>query len=278
VAAALALVGAIPDSGSTSLPATVCGTWVLHQPATVTDLHNAGPEIQAALALPGVVGLSLRLPWKAVDTDFSLLTEGLAIARAGGKALTIRPMAGRWTPARVFDAGSPFYTLSSGEKVPTPFYADGSPNLVFEQAYDEFVGRLAAWSRANGVSLLHLPWYGQDWAELNLGPEVRSAPGYSLNAWLGAHRRLVDIAARYSGPDLAVEMPLSGSGPLAGGPSAALADYVVSTAGADSDRFFVQANGWGPNGDWGTTSATTEAQFDQIWLKPVRRGEQAIQT
>ncbi|HTC82071.1 MAG TPA: hypothetical protein VK848_11120, partial [Acidimicrobiia bacterium] len=102
VAAALALVGAIPDSGSTSLPATVCGTWVLHQPATVTDLHNAGPEIQAALALPGVVGLSLRLPWKAVDTDFSLLTEGLAIARAGGKALTIRPMAGRWTPARVF--------------------------------------------------------------------------------------------------------------------------------------------------------------------------------
>src|SRR5207253_6729181 len=69
----------------------------------------------------------------------------------------------------------------------------------------------------------------------------------------------------------------SGSGPLAGGPSAALADYVVSTAGAGSDRFFVQANGWGPNGDWGTTSAATEAQFDQIWLKPVRRGEQAIQ-
>src|SRR5438067_4533772 len=252
MAAAIGLVGATQDPGSTSLPASVCGTWVLHQPSTVADLHKAGPEIQAAMALPGVVGLSLRFPWNAVDTDFSILTEGLAIARAGGKALSIRPMAGRWTPARVFDAGSPFYTLSSGEKVPTPFYADGSPNLVVELAYDEFVGRLAAWSRANGVSLLHLPWYGQDWAELNLAAQVRSAPGYSLNAWLDAHRRLVDIAARYAGPDLAVEFPLSGSGPLAGGPSAALADYIVSTAGAGSDRFFVQANGWGPNGDWGT--------------------------
>src|SRR5258706_6104765 len=149
VAAALGLLGSTPQSGSTSLPATVCGTWVLHQPSTVADLHNAVAEIQSALALPGVVGLSLRFSWKAVDTDVAMLTEGLAIARAGGKALSIRPMAGRWTPARVFDAGSPFYRLSSGEKVPTPFYADGSPNLVFEQSYDEFVGRLAAWSRAN---------------------------------------------------------------------------------------------------------------------------------
>jgi chitodextrinase len=277
LAAVLPLLGAAPASGSVSVPAAVCGTWVLLQPTTAADLSNARPDIEQALALPGVVGFSLRFTWKAVDTDFSLLEQGLAIARSKGKGFAIRPMAGRHTPARVFEAGSPFYTLGSGEKVPTPFSPDGSPNVVFEQAYDEFVGRLAAWSRANGVRLLHLPWYGQDWAELNHGLEVRSAPGYSLNAWLGAHRRLIDIGARYSGPDLAVEMPLSGSGPLANGPSAALADYVVSAVGAASERFFVQANGWGPSGDWGTTSATTEAQFDQIWLKPVRRGEQAIQ-
>src|SRR5439155_40728 len=58
---------------------------------------------------------------------------------------------------------------------------------------------------------------------------------------------------------------------------AALADKVVATVGAGSDHFFIQANGWGPNGDWGAPDATVEAAFDQIWPKPVRRGEQAIQ-
>jgi chitodextrinase len=250
---------------------------VLQEASSVTDLQNLRPQIESALSLPGVVGFSLRFRWKTVDSDFSLLDQGLAVAQTRGKAFSVRAMAGRHTPERVFDAGSPYYVLTSGEKVPAPFYPDGSPNTLFEQAYDEFVGRLAAWSRANGVKLLHLPWYGQEWSELNHGAEVRAAPGYTLNTWLEAHRRLIDIAARHSGADLAVEMPLSGSGPLANGPSAALADHVIATVGADSDRFFVQANGWGPNGDWGTTSATTEAQFDQIWLKPVRRGEQAIQ-
>jgi hypothetical protein len=199
------------------------------------------------------------------------------MARAKGKAFSVRFMAGRWTPPRVIAAGSPFYTLSSGEKVPSPFYPDGSPNTVFEGAYDEFVGRLAAWSRTNGVKLLHLSWYGQDWAELNNGAEVRAVPGYTQDVWLNSHKRLIDIGAKYSGADLAVELPLSGYGPVSNGPSAALADKVIATVGANSDRFFVQANGWGPNGDWGAPTATTEAQFDQIWTKPIRRGEQAIQ-
>lgn len=259
------------------LTGTVCGTWVILEPTGLTDLNNRRAQIESALTLPGVVGLSLRFRWNVIDTDFSLLEAGLAIAQGKGKAFSVRVMAGKYTPARVFTDGSPSYLLSSGLKVPTPFTATGSPNLVFEAAYDEFVGRLAGWARAHGVALLHLPWYGQDWAELNLGPEVRAAPGYSLSAWTTAHRRLVDIAARYSGPELAVELPLTGSGPLATGPSAGLADYIIATVGAGSDRFFIQANGWGPNGEWGTTSATTEAQFDQIWQKPVLRGLQAIQ-
>ena len=44
---------------------------------------------------------------------------------------------------------------------------------VFLDAYDAYLGKLATWSRANGVKLLHLSWYGQDWAELNHGKEVR---------------------------------------------------------------------------------------------------------
>lgn len=269
----------VPASAATptSLSTAICGTWVLQQVSSVTELNNYKTQIDNALSLPGVVGLSIRFPWNAVDTDFSLLNAGLSIARAKGKALSIRFMAGRWTPARVFSAGSPYYTISSGQKVPAPFYPDGSPNTVFEGAWDEFVGRLANWSRANGVKLLHLAWYGQDWAELNNGAEVRSVPGYTQTNWTNAHKRLIDIGAKWSGADLAVELPLSGYGPLSNGPSAALADKVVAAVGAGSDHFFVQANGWGPNGDWGAPDSSVEAQFDQIWSKSVRRGEQAIQ-
>jgi hypothetical protein len=277
--AGLPALAPIPASAATPTPlsSSICGTWVLQQVSSVTELRNLRTQIDAALSLPGVVGLSLRFPWKPVDTNFTLLDEGLAYARAKGKAFSIRFMAGRHTPARVFDAGSPYYVLASGEKTPSPFYSNGSPNVVFEQAWDEFVGRLAGWSRANGVKLLHLSWYGQDWAELNHGKEVRSAPGYTQDNWLNSHKRLIEIGARHSGADLAVEAPLSGYGPLSNGQSAALADKVIASVGADSDRFFIQANGWGPNGDWGAPDATTETQFDQIWSKPVRRGEQAIQ-
>ncbi|HKN39795.1 MAG TPA: Ig-like domain-containing protein, partial [Acidimicrobiia bacterium] len=277
--AALPTLAPVPASAATPTPlsSAICGTWVLQQVSSVTELNNYKTQIDAALSLPGVVGLSIRFPWNSVDTDFTLLNAGLAMARAKGKALSIRFMAGRWTPARVFTAGSPYYVLSSGEKVPSPFYSDGSPNTVFEGAYDEYVGRLAAWSRANGVNLLHLSWYGQDWAELNNGAQVRAVPGYTQAVWTNSMARLIDIGARYAGSDLAVELPLSGYGPLSNGPSAALADKVVATVGAGSDHFFIQANGWGPNGDWGAPDATVEAQFDQIWTKPVRRGEQAIQ-
>ncbi|HEY3238886.1 MAG TPA: Ig-like domain-containing protein [Acidimicrobiia bacterium] len=271
-------LGQVPAPAATATPlsSAICGTWVLQQVSSVTELRNLRTQIDAALSLPGVVGLSVRFPWKSVDTSFALLDEGLSYARAKGKAFSIRFMAGRHTPTRVFDAGSPYY-MKGSEKVPAPFYADGRPNDVFERNWDEFVGRLAAWSRANGVKLLHLAWYGQDWAELNNGIEVRGAAGYTQTNWTNAHKHLIEIGARHSGSDLAVELPLSGYGPLSNGPSAALADHMIAQVGADSDRFFFQANGWGPNGDWGAPSADVENQFDQIWAKAARGAEQMIQ-
>jgi hypothetical protein len=272
----VAVAGNAPAATPTPLSSAVCGTWVLQQASSVTELRNLKSQIDAALNLPGVVGFSLRFPWKSVDTNFALLNEGLSYAQAHGKQFSIRFMAGRHTPARVFDAGSPFY-LKGAEKVPAPFFANGSPNAVFEGAWDEFVGRLAVWSRANGVHLLHLAWYGQDWAELNNGIEVRGAAGYTQANWTNAHKRLVEFGARHSGPDLAVEVPLSGYGPLSNGPSALLADHIIAQVGAGSDQFFFQANGWGPNGDWGAPTASVEAEFDAIWLKSARGAEQMIQ-
>ena len=48
-------------------------------------------------------------------------------------------------------------------------------------------------------------------------------------------------------------------------------------AGAKSDRFFIQANGWDETREWGAPDMTTEGQFDRIWEKPVMRGLQMIQ-
>lgn len=276
-AGAVVSKSASPPADADDASSLSCGTWVLQQVSSVAELNSYEIRIGAALDLPGVVGLSLRFPWRAVDQDFSMLDRGRQIASEHGKAFSVRFMAGRWTPQRVFDAGSPYYVLDSGEKVPTPFNADGSPNTVFEGAFDEFVGRLADWSRSNDVHLLHLAWYGQEWAELNNGAEVRAAPGYSTDAWLGAHLRLVDIGARHAGPGLAVELPLSGYGPLNGdGVQGDIADRIVS-ANTATTTFFAQANGWSENGEWGAPSQAIEENHDLVWPKPFPRGLQMIQ-
>jgi len=199
-------------------------------------------------------------------------------------AYSVRFMAGRHTPERVFDMGARFYLVNSNrpansteqEKVPAPFLKDGSPNTIFEKQYEHFIQRLADWCRMNEVHLLHLAWYGQDWAELNHGREVRALEGYSFDNWLNAHRRLIDIGLKVAGDDLAVELPFSGYGPLTEAASL-FADHVVAKLGPHSHKFYCQANGWGAKGDWGAPTAQTEAAFDRVWMKPICRGQQAIQ-
>ena len=255
-------------------PGGLTGTWVLIQVAGASQLSNQSQWISDALTDFPTRGLSLRVPWNAMND--SLLDTGKAIADAAGKAYSIRFMAGRYTPQAVFDAGSPSY-MANGNRVPTPFFSDGSPNTIFESFFEDEVAHLAAYCRSHGIHLLHLPWYGLDWAELNNGTEVRAAPGYSQSAFINAHERLIDIALRYAGDDLAVEFPMSGHGPL-DQVGAALTDHIVSVAGANSARIYVQSNGLGPNGDWGAPNQATEQSMDNaVWSRAVRRGEQMIQ-
>jgi len=87
---------------------------------------------------------------------------------------------------------------------------------------------------------------------------------------------LLDIGLKYAGDDLAVELPFSGYGPLTEAASR-FADHVVTRLGPRNQKFYCQANGWGPHGDWGAPSAQTEAAFDKVWQKPICRGQQAIQ-
>ena len=278
------------DANSVPLPDDdpISGTWVLQQVSSREELDRLLPTVIApALKTPAVRGFCLRVPWKAVDEDFALLEAGRRIASQHGVSYSVRFMAGRHTPQRVFDQGARYYTVpvknrtgtdrvGEVEKVPAPFLADGRPNTIFEAEYDRFVERLATWCRKNDVHLLHLAWYGQDWAELNHGKEVRALEGYSFDNWLRAHLRLIDIGLKYADDDLAVELPFSGYGPLTDAASR-FADHVVEKLGPDDERFFCQANGWGPNGDWGAPNPATEAAFDKVWDKSICRGQQAIQ-
>ncbi len=266
-------------AADTSLPESVAGTWVLQQAASPGELQRElRRSLASALDTPHIRGFCLRFPWKAADEDFSLIEAGLKIARAHGVSYSIRFMAGRHTPDRVFARGCRFYLggRSGNERVPVPFLADGSPNTVFEAEYEAYVARLAAWCRSREVRLLHLAWYGQDWAELNHGKEVRSQAGYSYANWLRAHERLLDIGLKHAEKDLAIELPFSGYGSLTDA-AVSLADHVVGEIGQRNPLFFCQANGWGPNGDWGAPSPEVEAGFDRVWQKPICRGQQAIQ-
>src|SRR3954470_13882160 len=93
----------------------VCGTWVLQQVTSREELDRLLPTtLVPALETPAIRGFSMRVPWGAIDGDFALLDAGLAVARAHGLAFSVRFMAGRHTPARVFEVGCPSYLLQGG--------------------------------------------------------------------------------------------------------------------------------------------------------------------
>jgi len=269
--------GAPGAAGDATGSAQVCGTWVLQQ---VTPAAQVLPRVPASLTrsllFSDLRGLSLSYPWRLADDDLSLLDSGLEAARRFGVDYSVRFMAGQHTPTRIFDAGAHYYE-QSGHKVPKPFADDGTAgNPSFEAAYDAYLAKLVAWARAHDVHLVHLPWYGQDWAELNHGNEVRAARGYSYTSWLEGHKRLIDIGLKYAGNGVAVEWPMSGSGPLIDG-AHELTAYIVAKAGPLSPDVYVQANGLSPNGDWGAPSASVESQMDaSVWPQDVLRGEQMI--
>ena len=196
-----------------SLPPAVCGTWAMLQANKTTTVTYNKPAIDAALAVPGVKGLSLRAPWTSITADLGIYDLGVQIAKADSSALAIRFIAGTATPPQFIGNG----TTMAGKTIPLPWAKETTPtsflpNTVFETGYQATVKQLAAYARANGIRLLHLTWYGGGAAEIYNGPEVIAAPGYSVQNFLKGYERLVDIGMAMAGPDLTVEFPLSGTG------------------------------------------------------------------
>ena len=248
--AASRVPGTVPPGGRTagSAPAgSVCGTWAMLQVSTSTALKWFTPSISQALAMPGIQGLSLRAPWTSLDPSLSIFAGGLQITRAAHVNLAIRFIAGEATPAQ-FLGNSTVLQGSSGRRIPLPWGAGSTstsfvPNTTFINAYRATVNQLATYARANGIRELHLPWYSGPTAEIYLGPEIQTAPGYSPQNFLDGYEQLINVAMSVAGNGLTVELPMSGIG--TGQVVRPLEQYIVSKYGTDPKGFIAQWNDLG---------------------------------
>jgi hypothetical protein len=230
-----------PLAAQAAIPTPVTGTWAMLQVSTPTALTHFTPTIDAALAIPGVTGLSLRAPWTSLTSNLDIFADGVQITQAVHSSLAIRFISGVDTPAA--DLGNS--TTIAGKPIPLPWGAGSTPtsfvpNLTFENAFRSMVDNLATFALANGIHLLHLPWYSGTTAEIYDGPEVTSAPGYSLQNFLTGYERLAAIGMSVAGPDLSVEFPLSGIGTRS--VVMPLENYMSATFGSDNPELMVQWN------------------------------------
>jgi len=242
------------------------GVWMILQPNTLSALQSQATRLRGLLNRPGIEGLSLRVPWRELYTpsqvwDPAIPDYGIAnITGPIGKKLDLRPMSGRFTPSWASSRNHDVVGLGQTWQVPVPFgtaatnLTAGTPgNPLFEQYYQIMVSDAAAWSRANGIRLLHLPWYGRLWNEYD-NDDVQDLTGYGpdITVWHTAHKRLMDFGLDATGPDLMVEWPASGHPSNANRTPRINADihvvfnYGASRVGDYSDRGPMNtSNGWG---------------------------------
>jgi hypothetical protein len=245
--AAILPLGAILTQGTVaqaSIPPAVCGTWAMLQVSKVSAVTYFTPSIDAALAIPGVKGLSLRASWSNITANLSIYDAGLQVARAAHSSLAIRFLSGIDTPAQFLGNS----TTMAGKPIPLPWGAGTTPtsfvpNTTFETAYRATVNQLATYAKANGIHVLHLPWYSGPTAEIYDGPEVQAAPGYSIQNFLTGYERLAAIGMSVADSTLTVEYPLGGVGT---GPFVTpLETYMSTHYGSNNPELMMQFNDLG---------------------------------
>jgi hypothetical protein len=220
VVASLLVTGLFLMQPSSAL-ATARGTYVLQQASRGRDLRQARSAIRKALAVGGVTGLSVRVPWSDLEPskgnyNFRVLREAYRIA--GSERLQIRFMAGRYTPrfwrghSMVYD-GSATGGLGKGSTIPLPFARDGGPNRRFERGWRNLVDHLMRWARRHRVHLVHMSWPGLLWSEIALIDQMKSQRGYSYREVRNTHYRLMNYALKQTTRRLDVEFPITGHAP-----------------------------------------------------------------
>jgi len=261
------MVWATPRASSATDP--LRGTWVLQEASSVEALDRVAPQIRTALAAPGVIGLSVRVPWRALEPakgvyDLSVLARAKQIA--GTDQLAIRFMAGRFTPgfrmghSMIYD-GSATGGSGRGAEVPLPFGRTGGPNEVFERGWKRLVNQLVDWATANGVRLVHMSWPGLLWAELALVDQMTGQPGYTYEAARDTHLRLLDHALRRTTSTLRVSFASTGHAPSQ--LNVDIKNHLLENANVQ--RVYLQANNLSP-----TTGASAKSP------PPPRRGGQVV--
>jgi hypothetical protein len=191
---------------------------VLEQADSVAELDRMSSSITSALANAGVLGLTIRVPWNILEPtlgvyDFRILDRAKQLA--GTKRLTVRFMAGRYTPSfrlgySMAYNGSVTGGLGAGSKIPLPFTQTGGINTTFETGWKALVDRLVGWAGNNGVRLLHFSWPGLLWAELALIDQMMQQRGYSYAVVRDMHFRMVDYVLARTGSGTMVEFPSTG--------------------------------------------------------------------
>lgn len=257
----------------------IAGTYVLEQVSSVAGLS----ALDRAIGFD-VQGASIRVPLSSL-TNFDIVTAAKAKCDAQGWDLALRWMFGRWMPANA-DVGRTYPVSGGSGKAPVPFNTDGTPNV---KAIDYYVGqteRIAAECRRQGLTILHQPWFGRDWAEIANGADMRALAGYSYANWYTPHQMLFDATIHLAGPDLVMEWPMSGAGPLTGNAPFIrdMTNHMLEVVGPNSPYLFVQANGvndgthgGASRGVYGAPDATTETTKRRDTNAAVARGSQAIQ-
>jgi hypothetical protein len=220
VTALLAGVGRAPVARATANPWR--GTWVLHEVSSLRQLNGAADKIRHALKVDGVIGLSVRVPWRSLEPrkgvyDFRIFNRAREIA--GREKLAIRFMAGRFTPSfrlghsMRYD-GSATGGRGRGSVIPLPFGRGGGPNDAFERGWKRLVDHMARWGRAHRTTrILHLSWPGLLWAELALIDQMKRQPGYSYAAASNTHQRLLSYGMRKATKRMYVEFASTGHAP-----------------------------------------------------------------
>ena len=196
------------------------GTWVLQEASSVEALNRHAPEIRRALGWNGVVGLSIRVPWRTLEPrkgnyNFKILQRAREIA--GSKQLSVRFTAGRNTPRgrmghTMTYNGSLTGGMGSGSIVPLPFGRDGGPNEPFERGWKRLVDKLVHWCKSHRVRLLHMSWPGLLWSEIAIFDQLKQQPGYSLKAAQKTHVRFMAYAMKKTNRRFYVEFASSGYG------------------------------------------------------------------
>ncbi len=219
-AAATTAPGVLPAAAAVlpvAAPAPVAGVWV------TADYGRPVPD--AAYASPSVTGVFLRLRWSEVHPsstayDWAYLDREIDRARAAGKRVSVALMAGRFTPAWVYDAGVPrlrFTEIPHDGQAETCATFDNPP--PWAPAFVEAFGRAAAAlgehlrarpERLAAVAMVKLTGINEQTAETRMpaqevvsnarctttdAPAIWLAAGYRPSLVRGAFRALSDALA-----------------------------------------------------------------------------------